>query len=211
MTIFDLLFLVAVLATIGAALRVAYLLLRRRLAHAGRAARRWAIFAGLYFGLLFVTSAFQPRAVVPIGQPRCFDEWCLAVDGARRQEVIGGTRARGDYVIVSARILNSGRGRRQRERDVYALLRDEHGDMHRQSAEGRAALVGSTGVGSQLTDSVDAGASERVELVFDVPHGARSFQFIAAHAWFPHALIMGDAESLFHRPTVVEIAPQRGQ
>ena len=173
--------------------------------------RRWTIFAGLYCGALLVTSALQPRDVVAVGQPRCFDEWCLAVDGARRQGVIGGARARGDYVIVSTRILNRGRGRRQRERDVYALLRDERGDVYRQSQEGEAALMRSTGVAAQLTDSIDAGASERVELVFDVPKEGQSYEFIAAHAWFPHALIIGDPESLFHRPTVVLLALQRGQ
>lgn len=209
MTLSDLLFLVAMLSTVGATLRIAYLLLRKRRAQAGRAARRWAIFAGVYCAALLVTSMLQPRAVVALGEPRCFDEWCVAVDGATRRASIGGSRARGDYVIVSTRILNRGRGRRQRERDVYALLRDEHGATRRQTVDGQAALIRSTGGASQLTDSIDAGASERVELVFDVPSDAQSFQFMVAHAWFPHALIIGDAESVFHRPAVVELTPQR--
>ena len=207
MTFSDLIFLVAVLVTLVTLLRIGYLLLRTRRLTAIRAARRWAIFATVYCGALLFTSAVQAREVIPIGQARCFDEWCVAVDGARRQPVLGGARARGDYVIVSARILNRGRGRRQREREVYAELRDDRGGVHGQSKEGQAALRRSTGATAQLTDSVDAGASERVELVFDIPKGSQSFEFLAAHVWFPHALIIGDPESLFHRPTVVTLTP----
>jgi hypothetical protein len=167
--------------------------------------RRWAIFAGLYCGSLVVVSAVQPSEVIAVGQRQCFDEWCLAVDGATRQSIIGRAHARGDYVIVTLRILNDGRGRRQRERDVYAELRDESGALYRQSVEGQSALAQATGDMARLTDSIDAGTSKRVELVFDVAKENRSFALIAKHAWFPHALIIGDPESLFHRPTVVPL------
>ena len=211
MTVFDIVFLVGCLATIGTVFRIAYLQLRGRRDECGTPMRRWAVCAGLYVLVLLATSAIEPQKVVAMGQPRCFDEWCVAVDASSRQDVIGSAHARGTYVIVRARILNHGRGRRQRERDVYALLRDDQGNQYRQSAEGQSALTRLTGNSSQLTDPIEAGASMSVSLVFDVAKQPQSLQFIVAHAWFPHALIIGDSESLFHRPTVVLLANRDAQ
>lgn len=211
MTSFDILFLAALLATICTVLRVVYLLLRGRRNECRSPIRRWMMCAGLYALALLATSALQPRTVVAVGQQRCFDDWCVAVDSSARQKVIGSAHARGTYVIVRGRILNRGRGRTQRERDVYAVLRDDRGNQYREAAEGEDALTRVTGDSSHLTDAIDAGASKRVSLVFDVPGDQPSLVFIVAHAWFPHALIIGDSESLFHRPTVVLLADHDGQ
>jgi hypothetical protein len=205
MTIFDLVFLLAALGAIVAVVRISYLLLRGRRAGAARTLRRLAIGAAAYFGMLAVVSITQPRAVVARGAPRCFDEWCIAVDGARRQSTIGPVRASGQFVIASVRVLNQGRGRRQRESDVRAELLDARGRRYPLSEPGQAAYMATTGDRSALTDFVDAGSSRPVQLVFDLPDDVHDADFLTLHGWFPNALIVGGAESVFHRPTVVPL------
>lgn len=63
-----------------------------------------------------------------------------------------------------------------------------------------------TGGGSAaLTDFVDAGSASRVQLVFDIPKDTRNLGFLTVHSWFPHALIIGDAQSVLHQPVVVPL------
>lgn len=115
MTIFDLAFLLGLLITLGSVLRVAYLLLRRRPNQAVGVLTRLALFAGAYMSVLVAVSIVQPKQTLALGRARCYDEWCVVVDGAQRQSSIGTVHADGLFIIVSARVLNQGRGRRQRE------------------------------------------------------------------------------------------------
>ncbi len=205
MTVFDLAFLLALLITLGSMLRVAYLLLRRRRDQAVGVLARLALFAGAYIGLLVSVSIAQPRQTLALGGARCFDEWCIVVDSAQRRSTIGTVRADGQFIIVSARVLNQGRGRRQRETDVGARLLDDRGLLYAPTSRGQAALLQTGGGSAALTDFVDAGAVNSVRLVFDVPADSRGLAFVTVHAWFPHALIIGDAQSLLHEPVVVPL------
>ena len=209
MSLGDLVFLVGLLLTAGTVLRAGYLLLRRRAAQSGRVLRRWAVCALVYVCVLVAVSLIQSQRSIPAGRPQCFDEWCVVIDGATRRHAIGATSAVGDFIVVTARVENQGRGRPQREADVYAELRDDRGQRYLASPRGQTALEQQTVVHSTLRDSVAAGHATRVELVFDVPPTAQQLSVVVRHDWFPHALIIGDPESLMHRPVVVPLAQRR--
>src|SRR4029079_3109572 len=83
--LFDLLAILAVLASAATALRVGYLLIRRRSAQAGTVARRWAVCAFVYLSLSLAVSAARPQRSIRVGERWCFDDWCLSVDSVHRQ------------------------------------------------------------------------------------------------------------------------------
>lgn len=206
MSLGDLIFLMAVLLTAGTCLRAGYLLLRRRTAHSRRLVRRWPACALVYLVVLVGVSFVQPQRSIPPGAAQCFDEWCLVVDRAVRRHALGTTSAAGDFLIVSLHVVNESRGRPQREADVYAELRDDHDQRYLASSRGQEALQQQSGTHSTLRDSVAAGHAATMYLVFDVPPTAQQFAIVVRHDWFPHALIIGDPESLLHKPVVVPLA-----
>ena len=65
--------------------------------------------------------------------------------------------------------------------------------------------------GSALTDFVEPAAKSSFALAFEVPQSSQRLRFVTKHGWFPRAIIIGDEESLMHRPTVVKfaVAPAR--
>ena len=206
MTIFDLAFIAALLASAIFLLRALYLAICGRYGRSLGVLKRLAICAAAYGAILVFTSAVQPKQLVAPHVPQCFDEFCVAVDGAVRQPTLGAVRPNGEFLLVNVRVLNQGRGRRQRETDIDAVILDERGGRHFVSGEGQAALRRLGATGAALTDFVEAGATNKVRLVFDLPKDSRSLDFEVAHGWFPHMFIIGDPQSLFHRPTVVPLS-----
>src|ERR1039458_1012217 len=84
MTVFDLLLILLVLATVGCVVTVLTALVFHRWALAGRCfasiAAAWAIYLG--FGAAVAIEA--PQHIVRLGEDRCFDEMCFAVTGWNR-------------------------------------------------------------------------------------------------------------------------------
>lgn len=50
---------------------------------AGRVLRRLGIGAAVYFAVVIVVSAVNPRRVYRVGDTQCFDDWCIQVVGAQ--------------------------------------------------------------------------------------------------------------------------------
>ncbi len=89
MKLFDLVFLVSffgVLATLG---RLCYLLVRGRRQGTRSTARGLLAFVGLYAMVLVTVSLASPQKVLPVGEPQCFDDWCITVEAVSRQQRIG--------------------------------------------------------------------------------------------------------------------------
>ena len=122
MTLFDLLFIVGFLMTVGAAIRAGYLLLRKRAAAAKQTATRLAVFIAIYAATLVVVSLVMPQKKLRVGDVRCFDEWCITVVRAARQPHIGDVAANGVFYVVTVRVSSRSRGRRQREVDAVHIL-----------------------------------------------------------------------------------------
>ena len=121
MTIFDLLLIFLVLASVaGIVAALAALLLRRRVL----AARVIAAIAGawaIYLGTGTAVALMTPQHIVSLGEDRCFDELCFAVMGYNRTS---STNPGKSFYIVDVRISNRSRGRAQREIGRTGVLID---------------------------------------------------------------------------------------
>ena len=147
----------------------------------------------------------QPQRIVVIGQEQCFDEMCFTVTGM--QEVPGffgrnasGRDKAGDgsrLLRIMIRIQNRGSGRAQSEKLIRSYLVDRHGRRWNE-------LPGLTGV--PLTTPVAPGNSVVSEPVFQVPPDADGLGLVFTHGrWQPGVLVIGDSDSLGHRPTLVPL------
>jgi len=131
---------------------------------------------------------------VAIGQDQCFDEMCFAVTGV--QELPGYLIRDGSRLVrVSVRISNHGKQKPQSEKLLKAYLMDKQG---RRWAESTAIS------GVRLTGRVAAGNSVVSEPVFKVAKDATGLRLVLTHGRRqPGILVIGDPDSLLHRPTVV--------
>lgn len=189
-----LLFGVAGWAGIGA-VGVAISLRRGRRAEALKNAAWVATVAGAYLVLLLLVSVFQQQKLVRIGQDQCFDEMCFAVTGV--DEVPGLISGLPDRVIrVQITVANRGRSPHA-EKLLTACLTD---------AQGRTwqPLAGLSG--NALTSRVTGGSQMVSQPMFRVAKGSTGLSLIFTHGnWQPGRLVVGDSESLAHRPTLVPL------
>jgi len=80
MTIFDLLFIAVFFASIGSLITAAVVALRGRRARALGILRRLAVSAIAYLAIVVLVALFSPQRVLNVGDPWCFDDWCLTVE-----------------------------------------------------------------------------------------------------------------------------------
>ena len=152
----------------------------------------WAV----YLAALLLASVAQPVKVLAPGQDRCFGTMCFAVVGA---EELQGFRVRGQererLVRVAIRVTNRDKTGADDEPDLRGTLVDAQG---RQWTE----LPGLSGV--RLTGRVAAGAVTVSEPVFRIAKDATGLGLVLRHGrGYSGRLVIGDAESLLHRPAVL--------
>ena len=192
MSLFDLLFIVLFLAAVVTLLIAASFAIRGRGARAIALLRRLCICAGVYFGIIAVTSIFLPRTVLHVGDPRCFDDWCIAVDNASRQ--LAGDHA---AYTVTLRLFSTARRVSQREKDVAVYLVDDRGRRYDPAPSQ-----------SDVPFSVQLGPQESVKStrVFDVPADAHSPGVVIAHeGGFPIGWFIIGYETWFRKPAIVRL------
>jgi hypothetical protein len=130
--------------------------------------------------------------VLEVGDRRCFDDWCIAVENASRQEAQGGVT-----YLVTLRLSSSARRVTQRENNVVVYVADRLGRRY-DPAPDPSAVAMNVQLGPQ--ESVTATRS------FRVPAEARELGMVIDHeggfpiGWF----ILGD-ETWFHKPTIVRL------
>ena len=187
MTIFDLLFLAAMLALVGAIVATAYQAIRGRGARALAILRRVAMTAAAYFAVIVAVSVATPQRIVSIGAAQCFDDWCITVSSLARS---------GDTVRVGIELSSTARGISQGERDVRVVVVDAAGRRYLPIPESAATPL-----------SVTIPPQGRVSLgrTFLVEANTANLVLLVEHDWFPHCCIIGGRESLLHRATVVPL------
>jgi len=193
MTLFDLLFIVAFLAALVTLLCAAVWGLRGRGARALAILRKLGICAAAYLATVAVTSVFWPRTVLQIGDPRCFDDWCIAVDRAGRQPGAGG-----DSYLVALRLSSTARRISQREKDLVVYLSDDSGGRYDPAPDPSAVPF-----------NVQLGPQESVAATrtFHVPAGAGPLGLVIAHqGGFPIGWFIIGYETWFHKPTIVRLS-----
>ena len=194
-TIFDVLFLgsaLAAVATLGVALVTA---LRGRWVHAGAILKRLGAAAAAYEALVLIVAAASPQRVLQVGEPWCFDDWCLTV------EQVAKTPAPPQVAYtVSLRISSRARRVTQRAKGAWIYLIDRQG--RRYEPEPDASAV-------PLDVLLQPGEAVTTPRVFKVPADTGELGLITGHSgpycMFPGPLIIGSGGCVFHKPEMVRI------
>jgi hypothetical protein len=209
--IFDLLFIVVVLATVVTFVMAATAGVRRRRQRAGSLLRRWVAAVAIYLGAVVAVSLVSPQRVLAIGDDWCFDDWCVAVNSVTLAPELGPSdrpvRANGVFYVVRLRLSNHARGRTQRAGSVAVHLLDGLGHRHGVSSEGQSAFEARDGPTLPLTSTIPLHQSLTTVRVFDLPRDVHDVGLTIEHpvGFSPGLFVIGDQTSLFHRPTVVRL------
>jgi len=192
MNIFDLLFIAAFLATTATLLRAAFLAIRGPRVRALVLLRKLGICAATYLGIVILTSLFLPRTVTQMGDPRCFDDWCITVENATRRPV-------GDRVayLVTLRLSSTARRVSQREKSLAVYLTDDGGRRYNSIPQA-----------SDVPFDIQLGPQESVTATrtFEVPAEAQKPGLVITHeGGFPIAWFIVGYESWFRKPALVRL------
>ena len=183
--------------------RIALSVLRGHRDHLRGTARLLAGYVAGYAALLLAVALMMPRRTLPQGVRECFDDWCVAGIGAVTSGAAQVPGCDGGNVWIGTLEVSSDAKRvRQRAADAAATLEDLSGHRYPPCA---APPQGAGGM-HQLRDELGPGGAFRVTLAFSLRAGARPAGFVISHGAFPGALIIGDDQSLLHRPTLLAVA-----
>jgi hypothetical protein len=209
-TIFDLLLILLVLSTAACVLVVAGTLIFRRWRLAGRLAIAILAVWAVYLGAGAAVAVLTPQHIMHVGEDRCFDEMCFAVNGFHRAATIEHagmvTKPLGVFMIVDVRISNRG-GHAQKENGRSAVIVDQSGQVYRESQAGLQALSQVNVPLSGLDAEVAPGQSLDTKLVFDLPASAvhPAFALGSSLAFNPASIVIADEAHFLHKPTIVPL------
>jgi len=193
-TIFDLLFIALVLISFGTLLTAAVAALRGRGSRALRILGRLGICAAVYVAIVAVVALLAPQRVLNVGDPWCFDDWCLSVEKVTRT-------AAPARVTYNVSLLIFSRARRVSQRALGAWVYLIDGLGNRYAPESDASEV-------PLDVLLQPAESVRTSRVFRVPAeaGAGELGLITGHGpCCISTFIIGDEGSLFHKRTFIRL------
>jgi len=210
MTIFDLVFLASALGCAAALVVAVVALALRRWPIARRTLIGLVCYVMVYAIALVGVAALSPQRSLPMGQARCFDDWCITVAQAVRQPTLGAgameVAARGSFLVVTVRVTSQAKRVSQRELGDQLSLVDGAGRRYDVSPAGQRALAAAGQSGQPLDTLMAPGGSFSHVVTFDTPEGASHFALVVTHGAFPGVAIIGDDQSLFHRPTLMQVS-----
>jgi hypothetical protein len=212
-TIFDLLFVLTVLVTLCMLGRAVYLLVRSRMRPAGHLLVRLCALLGAYAVVLVLVSLISPQQVLGLRQPRCFDDWCLQVDQVTWRPAVGRApliaMAHEGYAVVTIRVLSRARRAIQRAPDARIYLLAGGGQRYATDTAAQRALEAQGAGGLPLDSAMAPGGSFVRTVAFDVPATPGPVDLLVEHGLFPDILVIGDAQSFLHKPTVIALPGSR--
>jgi len=191
--IFDLLFILLFLLTVGTLLTAGWLALRRQGPRARKILFRWLVAAGVYITIVIAVSLALPRRVLQVGSQQCFDDWCVAIAGFQRTP-------QGAQVTYRVDLRLSSRARRkpQRETNLVVYLSDAQDQKFAPTAEGSA---GAFDVMLEPQQSVIVSRS------FSVPANANGLGFVITHeGGFPIGWFIIGYDTWFRKPPILPLS-----
>lgn len=211
MTIFDLLLIVLVLATVLGIVGIVIALFCRRQALATRTIIAIVIGWALYLGAGTAVALLTPQHILSLGEDDCFDEMCFAVTGYHR---VPSTNSGKAFYVVDVRISNRSRNRAQREKGRKGVLVDQAGhvtEVSRLAMQSLSSLDGASYPG--LDAEVAPGQNLGTKLAFELPLDVRNPGFALGSdlALNPARIVIGDEKHFLHWPTVVPLNDQRSE
>jgi len=190
MNLFEPLFLFLVLLTLGTWLTALVMAVTGRARRAGRILGRWLIGAAIYFAVVIVASAvIRPRGFA-LGEPQCFDDWCIAVAGSH-------AAPDGQGLDVTLRVSSRAKQRPMGERGAGVYLIDAQG--RRFAPEVRSGDVA-------LDTVIGPGEFFEASRRFHVPADAADLAIVYAHdTGFPIGWFIITEGGWFARPARMQI------
>lgn len=190
MNVYEPLFLLLALVTLVTWTTALVLAVSGRLRRAGRILRRWSIGAAIYFAVVIVVSAVQPRRDFAPGEPQCFDDWCIAVVGRH-------SSPDAKSVDVVLRVSNRAKRVPMGERGAAVYLVD---------AQGRRFAPDPQGSDTPLDTVIGPGESFETSRHFRVPVDAANLAIVYAHATgFPIGWLIITEGGWFAKPARMEL------
>lgn len=194
MTLADLLFILLFLTAIIALIAAAVALLRGRGANALTILRRLGIGAVIYGAIVALAGLMTPQRIIRVGEPWCFDDWCLTVESVNQKP----DPPQIDYT-VSLSISSRARRVAQRAKGAWIYLLDPQGRRFSPDPDPSA---------TPLDVVLQPGESVSATRTFQIPANAGPLALITGHGGpgcFPGLFIIGDDNSLLHKPTLVRL------
>ncbi len=194
MTIFDLLFIAAFLASIATLLTVAVCFVRERRERAVTLLRNLGMCAAAYFVSGMAVSLFSPQRVIPVGDSWCFDDWCLSVETVSRTPAA----AMVSY-DVGLRISSRAGRVAQRAKGAWIYLIDDRGRRYSPDSDPSAV---------PLDVLLQPGESVATSRVFQVPAEVHELGLVTGHGGASYCgamsvLIIGGSGCLFNKPDMI--------
>ena len=195
MTIFDLLFILAFLISVVTMAVAAVFAVRGRLSSARKILRLYCICAAAYIAIALAVSLLKPQRVMSIGDPWCFDDWCLTVESVDR--TAGPSQV---SYNVALRIYSRARRVSQRAKGAWIYLIDGQGRRYPPDPAPSAVPL------DALLQPLESATTLRV---FHVPPDAHELGLITGHGG-PYCgpmdlLIIGSGGCLFRKPAMIRI------
>jgi hypothetical protein len=184
MTIFDLLFILILLATaIFQAIR----------GHGRKSLRILSVSALtllVYFAICCATTLLTPRRILNLHEPQCFDDWCVSLEN-----VVEMRDGPADRYQTNIRIFSQAKRVSQRESGIAFYLEDNQGHRYDE-------LLDSATTPSNTL--LQPGESVTLTRGFQLPSTIHLAGFVATHEdgfpiqWF----VIGEGQSLFHKEPI---------
>jgi len=193
-SIFDLIFLLSVLISVVTPIFAAIAGIRGRRGGALRILCWWGTGVLIYLASALLVSFAAPQRVIAIGDPWCFDDWCLTVEGVK-------PAAAGDAVAyqVALRISSEARRVSQRAQGAWIYLIDDAG--HRYAPDSDPSVV-------PLDVRLGPQESVATSRTFRVPGNVAHLGLITGHGG-PYCrmevLIIGSGGCVFNKPAMIRI------
>jgi hypothetical protein len=189
MTIFDLIFIGVFFATVTVLIAITVATIRGRGNRAIGLLIRLGVFITAYFLIVTVVSLVSPRRMILLKEPQCFDDWCVSVDHV--DQTLAGSNI---LYAVTIRLYSRARGRAQRENGVKVYVLDDQGRRYEPQEDPQAV---------PFNILLNPGDSVIALRRFSLPAQAQNPELVIMHGKFPGLFIIGDDQSLFHKPSAI--------
>ena len=189
MTVYEPLFIALFLAAVITLIVAAIAMFSGQRPRALRLLRRLAVTASVYFAIVLIVAATSTPRVFHVGEPQCFDDWCITVADAKHTST-----ATAQSWTVTLRVSSRAQRITQKENGAAVYLTDS---LHR-----RFDVPPGT-VAMPLDVKVAPGESVESVRVYTLPVDARGVGLVYTHEGvFPIGdFIIGENE-WFHKTIV---------
>ena len=193
MNVVEPLFLLLALTTVVALCTAAVRAASGQFARAGRILQRVGAAALLYFAVVVIVSIVSPRRVFSVGEPQCFDDWCITVVNATPTAMATGTR----YDVL-LRLSNRAKRVPMGEAGTVVYLTDALG--RRFDPQPDPSVAG-------FDTRLPAGTSVETARRFEVPRDAQDVGLVYTHqGGFPIEWLIITEGGWFQKPPLVRFA-----